>query len=67
MGEETLAMHAERLARRVLEYVGDDEIDERMDADIEMQVMARAMLVRLGLRPPTTSGDSHSEGEGQDG
>lgn len=32
MGEETLAMHAERLARRVLEYVGDDEIDERMDA-----------------------------------
>ena len=77
MADETLAMHAERLARRVLDYVGDDEIDEFMDADIEMQVMARAMLVRLGLRPPTavapTSNDSpsgadgrgHNEGEGK--
>lgn len=48
-----LASDAEQLALRVLEYVGDDEIEEFMDADIEMQSMARAMLVRLGKRSPS--------------
>lgn len=53
-----LAEDAEQLARRVLEYVGDDTIekDDFLDADRELQTMARAILVRLGKRPDKAVG-----------
>lgn len=34
----------EALSKRCLEYVGNEEIDERMDCDREIQKMARAGL-----------------------
>lgn len=54
------------LARKILEYFGDVEIDPILDADRELQARARAIVLKaLGEPLPVDASDPHAANPGK--